>query len=182
IGLSTWYSGVMHNGFLRSYLLKIIVFAELLLAYELLRAGPIFIDFNLLSPISIYDAMNVFVLMGSLYFTLSASSWLTAVVATSIVGFTICLVFVFYGAPDLAMTQFTIDTLTVVLFVFVLFNLPPFLRFSVSNKKVILRDALVALSFGSILSLIAIMALQVPISSDISDFYGEYAYTMAKGK
>lgn len=182
IGLSTWYSGVMHNGFLRSYLLKIIVFAELLLAYELLRAGPIFIDFNLLSPISIYEAMNVFVLMGALYLTVTTSSRLTAVVATSIVGFTICLVFVFYGAPDLAMTQFTIDTLTVVLFVFVLFNLPPFLRFSVSNKKVILRDALVALSFGSILSLIAIMALQVPISSDISDFYGEYAYTMAKGK
>lgn len=182
IGLSTRYSDIMHNGFLRSYLLKIIVFAELLLAYELFRAGPIFVDFNLLSPISIYEAMNVFVLLGALYLTVTTSSRLTAVVATSIVGFTICLMFVFYGAPDLAMTQFTIDTLTVVLFVFVLFNLPPFLRFSVSNKIVILRDAMVALSFGSILSLIAIMALQVPTSTDISDFYGESAYTLAKGK
>ena len=182
IGFSTWYSGVMHNGFLRSYLLKIIVFAELLLAYELLRAGPILIDFDLLSPISIYEAMNVFVLMVALYLTVTTTSRLTAVVATSIVGFAICLMFVFYGAPDLAMTQFTIDTLTVVLFVFVLFNLPPFLRFSSWNKKVIARDVMVALSFGTILSLTAILALQVPTSSEISDFYGEYAYTLAKGK
>src|SRR5690606_8198276 len=60
MGFSTWYSDIMHNGFLRSYLLKIIIFAELLLAYELFRAGPIFIDFSTLSPISIYEAMNVF--------------------------------------------------------------------------------------------------------------------------
>jgi multicomponent Na+:H+ antiporter subunit A len=179
---STWYSDIMHNGFLRSYMLKIIIFAELLLAYELFRAGPIFIDFSLLTPISIYEAMNVFVLMVALYLTVTTSSRLTAVVATSIVGFTICLMFVFYGAPDLAMTQFTIDTLTVVLFVFVLFNLPPFLKFSTWNKRVIIRDTIVALSFGSILSLIALMAWQVPISSEISDFYGKYAYTLAKGK
>ncbi|HUH47177.1 MAG TPA: hydrogen gas-evolving membrane-bound hydrogenase subunit E, partial [Arenibacter sp.] len=182
MGFSTWYSGVMHNGFLRSYMLKIIIFAELLLAYELFRAGPIFIDFNALSPISIYEAMNVFVLMVAIYLAVTTSSRLTAVVATSIVGFSICLMFVFYGAPDLAMTQFTIDTLTVVLFVFVLFNLPPFLKFSTWNKRVIIRDTIVALLFGILLSLVAIMALQVPTSSEISEFYGKYAYTMAKGK
>src|SRR5690606_11518578 len=143
---------------------------------------PILIDFDLLSPISIYEAMNVFVLMVALYLTVTTTSRLTAVVETSIVGFAICLMYVFHGAPDLAMTQFTIDTLTVVLFVFVLFNLPPFLRFSSWNKKVIARDVMVALSFGTILSLTAILALQVPTSSEISDFYGEYAYTLAKGK
>src|SRR5690606_3330805 len=34
--LSTRYTNFMHNGFLRSYLLKIIIFAELLLTYELI--------------------------------------------------------------------------------------------------------------------------------------------------
>ena len=98
------------------------------------------------------------------------------------VGYDFCLLFVFYGASDLAMTQFTIDTLSVLLFVFVLFNLPPFLKFPTRNKKVILRDTLVALSFCLILSLIAIKVLQVPTSTEVRDFYGEYAYKLEKGK
>jgi multicomponent Na+:H+ antiporter subunit A len=179
---STWYSNFMHNGFLRSYLLKIIIFAELLLAYELLIGGPIYIDYSKLSPISVYEGINVLILISAVYLTVTTSSRLTAVVGTSVIGYAICLMFVFYSAPDLAMTQFTIDTLTVVLFVFVLFNLPSFLIVPNSNKLSVARDAFVAISFGGILSLIAIKVLQVPTSIAISEFYGENAYLLAKGK
>ena len=177
---SSWYSNFMHNGFLRSYIFKIIIFAQALLAYELLTGGPIYIDYSRLSPISIYECVSVAILVASVILTVSTSSRLTAVVATSVIGYAICLIFVFYSAPDLAMTQFTIDTLTVVLFVFVLFNLPPFLNFA--NNRTKIRDAIVAISFGTILSLIAIKVLQVPTDIDISKFYGDYAYTLAKGK
>jgi multicomponent Na+:H+ antiporter subunit A len=182
IDVSTLYTNNMHNGFLRSYLIKILIFAEFLLAYELFKDGPLYIDYSMLSPISIYEAINVLVLIGALILIVRTSSRLTAVAGTSVVGYAICLLFVFYGAPDLAMTQFTIDTLTVILFVFVLFHLPPFLRIHTRNNKVILRDTLVALSFGTILSLIAIKVLQVPTSKEISEFYGNYSYTLAKGK
>ena len=179
---STWYSGIMHNGFLRSYLLKIIIFAEVLLGYELIIGGPIYIDYSKLSDISIYEAVNVLILIAAVLMTIRTSSRLTAVVGTSVIGYAICLMFVFYSAPDLAITQFTIDTLTVVLFVFVLFNLPPFLNFPTNNKVAITRDAFVAITFGAILSVIAIKVLQVPTVTTISDFYGKYAYTLAKGK
>jgi multicomponent Na+:H+ antiporter subunit A len=182
IDFSTLYTNYMHNGFLRSYLLKIIIFAEILLAYELFKDGPIYIDYSILSPISIYEAMNVLVLIGALILIVRTPSRLTAVVGTSVVGYAICLLFVFYGAPDLAMTQFTIDTLTVILFVFVLFHLPPFLKIHTLNKKAILRDSVVAISFGTILSLIAIKVLQVPTIKETSKFYGDYAYLLAKGK
>jgi len=179
---SARYSNFMHNGFLRSYLIKIIIFAELLLAYELIIGGPIYIDYSKLSPISIYECVNVLILIAALYLTVTTSSRLTAVIGTSVIGYAICLMFVFYSAPDLAMTQFTIDTLTVVLFVFVLFNLPSFLIIPNSNKLSVTRDIFVALSFGAILSIIAIKVLQVPTSTAVSDFYRQYAYTLAKGK
>src|SRR5690606_13522016 len=115
----------MHNGCLRSYLLKILIFAELLLLYQLIQSGPLYIDYDSLTPITIYEIMNVILLVGALFLIVKSNSRLTAVVGMSVVGFTICLIFVFYGAPDLAMTHFTIDTLTVVLFAFVLINLPP---------------------------------------------------------
>lgn len=180
--ISTRFTRVMHNGFLRSYLIKIIIFAEILLLYELIKAGPLLIDYSQLSPITIFEAMNVLLLIAALFLIVKTSSRLTAVVGMSVVGFAICLMFVFYGAPDLAMTQFTIDTLTVVLFAFVLFNLPSFLRFPTRNRKIIIRDAVVALFFGGILSMIAIKVLQVPTTKEVSEFYGEFAYTLAKGK
>lgn len=180
VDLSEWYTNIMHNGFLRSYLLKIILFAELLLAYELLIGGPIYIDYSKLSAISVYEAVNVFILMAAVILTVTTSSRLTAVVGTSVIGYAICLMFVYYSAPDLAMTQFTIDTLAVVLFVFVLFNLPPFIN--QANNRVVIRDTVVALGFGIILSIIAIRVLQVPTDIAISKYYGDFAYTLAKGK
>lgn len=182
VSFSERYTNLFHNGFLRSYLLKIIVFAEILLLYELIIGGPIYIDYEQLSPVTFYEAANVFILIGALIMTVTTSSRLTAVVGTSVIGYAICLMFVFYSAPDLAITQFTIDTLTVVLFVFVLFNLPSFLNFSSNNKATVVRDAFVAISFGAILSIIAIKVLQVPTTIDISDFYGRYAYELGKGK
>lgn len=182
IHLSTWYSGIMHNGFLRSYLLKIIIFAEALLIYELIIGDPIYIDYSKLSAVSVYEAVNVFILIAAVFITLRSSSRLTAVVGTSVIGYAICLMFVFYSAPDLAITQFTIDTLTVVLFVFVLFNLPPFLNFPTNNNRTVARDAFVAITFGVLLSIIAMKVLQVPTVTATSDFYGKYAYTLAKGK
>src|SRR5690606_32524444 len=107
-------------------------------------------------------------------------SRLTAVVAMSVLGYCICLLFVIYSAPDLAMTQFTIDTLTVVLFVLVLFRLPPFLN--LANPRVKIRDGIVSVLFGGVIALIALDALDEPISKEVSNYYGDYSYVMAKGK
>ncbi|MBF6608892.1 MAG: putative monovalent cation/H+ antiporter subunit A [Flavobacterium sp.] len=179
---ATWYSNVMHNGFLRSYILKIILFALILLVYELVDGGQITINYDKLSPISIYEGATVLFLIAGLVMTIITKSRLTAVIGTSVIGYAICLLFVFYSAPDLAITQFTIDTLTVVLFVLVLFNLPSFINFVGNNNKIIVRDAAVAITFGTVMSLIAMRVLQVPTSTEVSDFYGEFAYTLGKGK
>src|SRR5690606_38804434 len=126
---STLYTNTIHNGFLRSYHFKIIIFAELLLGYKLWLSGPIQIDFNALTPLSWYEVGFVLILIGAIYIIVTTKSRLTSVVSTSVIGYCICLLFVFYSAPDLAMTQFTIDTLTTVLFVLVLYKLPGFINF-----------------------------------------------------
>lgn len=178
--ISAKYTNTIHNGFLRSYHLKIILFAELLLAYKLWLGGPVRIDYANLTPLSWYEFGIAAILLGAMYIIVTTRSRLTAVVSTSVIGYCICLLFVFYSAPDLAMTQFTIDTLTTVLFVLVLYKLPPFMNRM--SKAVVVRDALVALGFGVIISLIALRVLYEPNSTDISDFYGENAYLLAKGK
>src|SRR5690606_5356243 len=174
------YTNNIHNGYLRSYHLKIILFAELLLAYKLWLGGPIQIDYENLTPLSWYEVGIVAILIGALYIVVTTKSRLTSVVSTSVIGYCICLLFVFYSAPDLAMTQFTIDTLTTVLFVLVLYKLPPFINFV--RREILIRDAIVALLFGIIISLIALRVLYEPNKTEISDFYGENVYLLAKGK
>lgn len=175
-----WYTHRMHNGYLRSYLMKIILFAEAVLAYKLWASGPISIDFWTLTYPDLYEIAIVTVLIGALFLILTTPSRLTAVVSMSVIGYCTCLIFVIYSAPDLAMTQFTIDTLSTVLFVLVLYKLPSFIN--LTSKKVLFRDALVASSFGIIISLTAFKMWSEPIMKDISDFYGENAYLLAKGK
>ena len=182
IVFSTYFTNLMHNGYLRSYVIKIIIFTEVLLIYQLYVGGPLIIDYTILSEITLFDAAAVVFLLGGVVMTLFTKSRLTAVIGTSIVGYALCLLFMIYSAPDLAITQFTIDTLVVVLFVLVMFNLPPFIKMADINSKVILRDAVVSISFGFIMSLIALRVLQVPTSKDVSEFYGTFAYTLAKGK
>ncbi len=177
---ANWYTNLFHNGYLRSYHLKIILFAEVLLAYRLWKSGPIQLDiWNLTYP-DLYEVAIVIILIGALYIVMTTASRLTAVVAMSVIGYCICLIFVIYSAPDLAMTQFTIDTLTTVLFVLVLYKLPPFIN--MTSKTILWRDAFVATVFGVTIALIALKVWAEPITIDISDFYGENAYLLAKGK
>lgn len=178
---SAKYTEWMHNGYLRSYLFKILMFAAVVIAIKLIAMETLLpLDLERISPITVYEVVISLILIFGVFLTILTPSRLTAVVGTSVIGYCICLFFVIYSAPDLALTQFTIDTLTVVLFVLVLFRLPPFLKFA--NKPVKIRDAVLSIGFGLVIALTALHVLHEPTSKDVSQFYGDNAYRLAKGK
>src|SRR5690606_28217477 len=174
------YTRLMHNGYLRNYLIVIILFITGLVGYRFFTTVPIELITEDLSGFRIYELTVFIIILVSIFYTLRTTSRLTAIASLGVIGYCICLIFVCYGAPDLAMTQFAIDTLTVVLFVLVLFKLPGFLPFR--NKKIIFRDALISLGFGGLIMLITLQSLVYPANKEISRFYAENAYTLAKGK
>lgn len=178
--LSARFTGFWHNGYLRSYLFRIVAFAGAVVAYKLIKIGLIPLDMARVSPVTIYEIGVSLVMVLGVFLTLTTPSRLTAVVASSVVGYCLCLFFVFYSAPDLALTQFTIDTLTVVLFVLVLFRLPSFLKFA--NNRVKFRDAILSVGFGLVIAISALHVLNEPVNNEISSFYGDNAYRLAKGK
>jgi multicomponent Na+:H+ antiporter subunit A len=177
---SRLYSGFLHNGFLRSYLFRIVLFSAALMFIKLFAIGWVPLDMEKISPVTWYEVVVFLIMMVAVYLTITTPSRLTAVVGTSVVGYCICLFFVFYSAPDLALTQFTIDTLTVVLFVLVLFRLPLFLKFA--NNRVKTRDAILSILFGVGIAITTLHALNEPVNNEVSAFYGDNAYRLAKGK
>jgi multicomponent Na+:H+ antiporter subunit A len=173
-------TNVLQNGYLRYYVISILTFLSVLLAYKLFKGVELYINLGQLSEITIYEVIVLGIMAVSIVFTVFSRSRLVAVAAMGVIGYSICLIFLFYSAPDLAMTQFSIDTLTVILFVLVLYNLPKYLVLSDTGSRV--RDGLLALFFGGLISLLTLEVLNEPLEREISAFYAENAYTMAKGK
>lgn len=174
------YTRFLHNGYLRNYIIMMILFITILVGYRLFTTTPIRINTNDLSGLRMYELTIFVIIIIAIYFTLRTTSRLTAIASMGVIGYGICLIFVFYGAPDLAMTQFTIDTLTVVLFVLVLFKLPSFLTFR--SRKIQIRDASISIGFGALIMIITLQALISPADMEVSDYYAENAYIMARGK
>lgn len=177
---SGWWTRVFQNGYLRNYVSVIIFVAVVLMAYRLLQDTSYVIDYSSFSKLTVYEVVVLVIMVGAIFFTIFAKSRLAAVAASGVIGYAICLLFVFYSAPDLAMTQFAIDTLTVILFVLVLYRLPKYLVLSDYKQRI--RDGILACSFGGLISVLALEVLAQPVNEEISKFYAENAYILAHGK
>ena len=174
------WTNTFQNGYLRNYILTIIVFLTLLISYYLVSHVTFQVDYSTLLNLTVYEVATVLIMIVAIFFTIFTDSRLSAVAAMGVIGYTICLIFVYYSAPDLAMTQFTIDKLTVILFVLVLYRLPKYLH--LSETKTRFRDGIVAILFGSLITVLAIEVLQVSHAGETKRFYAENAYVLAKGK
>lgn len=170
----------LQNGYLRYYIMTILVFLCGLLAYRLFTGLKLYIDFTKITQITFTELSMALIMFVAIGFTVFSTSRLAAIVALGVVGYAICMFFVFYSAPDLAMTQFTIDTLTVILFVLVLYRLPKYLETTKTSSKI--RDSILSLSAGGLITLIALEVLNEPINRETSIYYAENSYKLAKGK
>lgn len=177
---SQLFTAFFQSGYLRYYIIIILLVLISLTGYSLLSGVHLYIDFSKVSDLTVYEVSVLAIMFISILFTVFTQSRLAAVASMGVVGYAMCLLFVFYSAPDLAMTQFSIDTLTVILFVLVLYKLPKYLSFS--NTPVRLRDGALALAFGSLITLLILEVLNENVNRETSNYYAENAYLLAKGK
>lgn len=177
---SVLWTNFFQHGYLRYYVMTVVIVLTAGMGYRMFNNYTLQTSFTPLLDLTIYEVTIVGIMLISIGFAVFSKSRLAAVAGLGVVGYAICLLFVFYSAPDLAMTQFIVDTLTVILFVLVLYRLPKYMQ--ISNKLIIARDGLVALTFGGMVTLLALLVLEQPIKRDVADFYAANAYTLAKGK
>jgi multicomponent Na+:H+ antiporter subunit A len=174
------WTRLFQNGYLRYYVIVIMGFLVILTGYNVLTGLHITIPDDAFAEVTIYEVIVLVIMVAAIGAAVFTSSRLVAVAALGVVGYGICLVFVFYSAPDLAMTQFAIDTLTVILFVLVLYRLPKYLKLSDFRSRI--RDGIMAIVFGVLITTIALEVLSEPINRETTSFYAENAYVLAKGK
>ncbi len=108
-----------------------------------------------------------------------ARSRLTAIASLGIVGYGVAMIYVLYGAPDLAITQFLVETLTVLLFVFVFYRLPRSPRESGARQQ--LSDLAIALAAGAMMSLLVMVVTQSQVGAKISNYFADQSVTVGRG-
>jgi multicomponent Na+:H+ antiporter subunit A len=105
---------------------------------------------------------------------------LAAVLMVGLTGYGCGIIFAFHGAPDLALTQFLVETLTLVIFVLVLRTLPaeadaaPMRRFR-------LPRAILALAVGATVTTLASFAMAARTGRPIADLLPDAAYYRGHG-
>lgn len=193
IGPEQWYKkgldGLLHfaglatrfiqNGYLRYYILFVMGTTLLLVGGTFIRSGA-FTMRSSYTPLSIYATVVAAAIIIGALVVVTAQTRLFAVAGLGAVGYGIAMLYVLFSAPDLAMTQFSVETLTVVLFVLVLFRLPRFNTISSNTARV--RDGIVSLLVGTMMTFLALSAHRTSITSPLTEFFVENSYELAEGR
>jgi len=129
---------------------------------------------------TVYEVGIVLAMLVGAGAALASKSRLAAVAALGIVGYGVALVYVIYGAPDLAMTQIAVETLTLILFIFAVYHLPR--RTARRNRSRRVRDAMVAVMVGTLMTLLSLMATNIPNGGVLANYYAENSVPGGKGR
>ncbi len=186
LGFAGWLTRIVQNGYLRVYIAVIVLFTLLLSGFMYLlritrlpmRPGETFAE--VWGVPRFYDIVLVLVILTAAVLVTRTSSRLTTIALLGTIGYSIALLYLLYSAPDLAMVQFAIETLTVILFILVIYRLPKFSRFSTPREKRV--DALIALGGGAMMTLLMLLSSSNPAESRLAAYFAENSYTAANGR
>jgi multicomponent Na+:H+ antiporter subunit A len=178
--LAAWQTRIFQGGYLHQYVLAIVL-TVLGLTLVTLVSHPAGFYLNLERlDVRLFELVITALMVGAAVIALTARSRLSAIVAMGVIGYGLALIFIDFGAPDLAMTQFIIETMTVILFVLVIYRLPRYTSFSTPAQR--FTHALVAIASGLMMTFLVLIALSVQQGSRVSGFFAENSLLAAHGR
>jgi multicomponent Na+:H+ antiporter subunit A len=169
------------NGFIRTYLVYIFSFLIFILATTMIYKDAFKLDFSNVAPIRFFEVVLVLIMAVSAITILFAKSRLTSIILLGAVGYTVALFFVIFRAPDLALTQLVIETVSVALFLLAFYHLPQ-IRRNEERIRFKLTNALISIGVGAIVTLIALSSHSNKMFDSISQYYVENTYKKAGGE
>jgi multicomponent Na+:H+ antiporter subunit A len=169
----------LHSASLRTYLMVIVVTSALVGGTALLNA-PGFGSAVPQTSIAAHDIFIVFIIIAGAIAATVARSTMSAVLALGAVGYGVAVMFLSFGAPDLAMTQFSVETLTVLIYVLV------FRHFrglgDLSPRLVRARDALIAVASGIFIGGLLLSVATTETAPRLREYFVEFGPTLAHGR
>ena len=170
---------LIQSGYLRRYILITILAAVALVSYPLLHSIQPQLSENAwqLRP---HEAVVALLILAGAITTVRARYRLTGVAALGVTGLGMALIFVMFGAPDLAITQVMVETLTVILFVLVFYHLPPFVPRSTRRQR--FRDLTISIVAGLLMVFVMLATASIHLEPVLTDFFAQQSLSAAHGR
>lgn len=162
-------TGLLDNGSLQRYLVMMLASALALVIFALAPLesfhGPV-----AMTPLDGVTVLGMLILgLTSLATVLFHRRRLVALMVLGVVGLMVSLAFARYSAPDLALTQLSVEVVSIILLILTLFFMPDRTPVESSSLRSF-RDLLIAASFGTMVALLAYAVLTRPYAS-IAGFF-----------
>ncbi|MEK4026560.1 Na+/H+ antiporter subunit A [Sporosarcina sp. FSL W7-1283] len=167
------------TGSVRDYVAYIMLIFIAFIGIGLAGFQQFVFDFSNDAPIEVNEGVIVFVMMCSSVAVLFARSRITAIILNGVLGYSIAILFVVFRAPDLALTQIIVETVTTVLFLLCFYFLP---EWRAEHRAVSMRwrNWLIAAASGVIVTVVALLVQGHSLYPTISIYY-ETASRIAGG-
>src|SRR5690625_2698806 len=177
---SARFTNLYMTGSLRHYVIYILLFFILVLGGRILFSDqPLFSSANN-ADVTIYDIGIVIATIMVTLTVLLTNNRITAIIALGGVGYFVVMFFVIFRAPDLALTQMVVETVTTALFLLCFYHLPK-LGKQIEKVSFKLTNFLISLGVGVMFTVLALMINGHRLFPSISSFF-EDAYELAGAK
>lgn len=191
IRFAGWVTRLLHHGRLELYLVTVFAMLAIALAVPLFVLGGV----AALLPnaelgnwsawlrwpeLQLYEWAVIALALVGLGAILAAPNRLMAILALGVQGAAVALIFLLFGAPDLAFTQFMVEILSVVILALVMTRL----RLDDKDRRPfedLLRDGTLALVCGTGVSLLLMVVLTGTLDTRLSDFFTATSVPIAHG-
>jgi NADH:ubiquinone oxidoreductase subunit 5 (subunit L)/multisubunit Na+/H+ antiporter MnhA subunit len=162
-------SSRLQSGFLRQYLLWIFSFLSVLVFFTFIVNRVSLIPAEGRSVLSYEGVLLILTIVAGVAVVLAPRP-LPAVILLGGVGYLVGVLFIVLYAPDLALTQILIETVSLILFLMVIYRLPPFLPEQASRGR-LLRDGLLATGVGGAVAAVVLATAGQAYYPSIAEFF-----------
>ena len=177
--IAAWQTELIQTGSLRVYLGRVLAIASFaLIATLIIRDGFVLPSF---ASALTWDLGLAGLLVAAALAVLRARNFISGIVAAGVIGFSVALIFLFNGAPDLAFTQFSVEALAIVILLAIVGRMP-FRDQDYRTHGERRRDAWIAASLGVASSAVLLSVLAQPFDDRLSNYFRETSVPEAHGR
>lgn len=177
---ATWLTAKQMTGFLRDYLVFIMLWFILSVGGTLLYKGGLNLSTLNLSPVGPYELILALLLIGAAFGVVLLPTRLAAILSLSSAGAVMFLFWVNLRAPDLALTQLIVETVSTVLFLLAFAHLPE-LKKEVISKSQKYINMIIAGTSGLLITLLMLSGNATRFYEPIANYYLEQSLPLGGG-
>ncbi len=171
---------LLQNGDQHRYSVTVLWFVVAVVAVALIASGDV-IRFDLASGVPDLRSGVVLALMAAgARAATQARSLLMTVISIGVVGFGSALIYLMNGAPDLALTQFSVEVLVVVILTALLLRVPP--SRPTRTRGEWRRDVVLSVAVGALVFVALATMVTAPLDQRLTEYFANTSYTEAHGR